>query len=141
MSIKQISVFLENKTGALGEMTNALAEAGINLRALSIAESTDFGIVRIITDDTFRATTVLKEAGFITTITPVLAYIIPDEAGGLSKLLKIFTEAGIDIEYMYSSVATGASSEAYMIFRTKDVEAAEAALAGKGLKALTQENL
>ncbi len=141
MSIRQISVFLENKTGALGEMTNALAEAGINLRALSIAESTDFGIVRIITDDTFRATTVLKEAGFITTITPVLAYIIPDESGGLSKLLKIFTEAGIDIEYMYSSVATGASAEAYMIFRTKDVEAAEGVLSGKGLKALTQENL
>ncbi|MBR2526992.1 MAG: ACT domain-containing protein [Blautia sp.] len=138
MSIRQISVFLENRPGTLNKMTNILAENKIDMRALSLAETKDFGIARIIVDDVYAALEVLKEADFVASLTPVLAYAVPDETGGLNMLLKAFTEAQVNIEYMYAFLGAG-SNKAYMIFRVADTMEAEAALEGKGFEALDQE--
>ena len=140
MSVNQISVFLENKPGTLNKMTKILAEHEIDMRALSLAETKDFGIARIIVDDTLAATTVLKEADFVASLTPVLAFDIPDEPGGLAKLLDIFTSAGVNIEYMYAFLGGKNVSNATMIFRVADTKKAEAALVSKGLRPLTQED-
>lgn len=140
MSVNQISVFLENKPGTLNKMTKILAEHEIDMRALSLAETKDFGIARIIVDDTLAATTVLKEADFVASLTPVLAFDIPDEPGGLAKLLDIFTSAGVNIEYMYAFLGGKNVSNATMIFRVADTKKAEAALVNKGLRPLTQED-
>ena len=138
MSVKQVSVFLENKSGALNKMTKVLANHNINIRALSLADTNEFGIVRMIVNDVYEATTVLKEENFVATFTPVLAYAIKDEAGYLDKLLTAFTEANVNIEYMY---AFAGKNRAYMIFRVRDTKSAESFLAGKGLKSLTQEEI
>ena len=97
MSVKQISVFLENKPGVMGSMTEILAKNNIDMRALSLAETNDFGIVRIIVDDVYKATTVLKDEGFIHNVTPVLGVAIPDEPGGLNKVVQILGEAAINV--------------------------------------------
>ena len=102
MSIKQISVFVENKPGSMCAMTAVLAEHNIDMRALSLAETKDFGIVRIIVDDVFDAATVLKDAGYVHSVTPVLGVSIPDTPGGLNKVLQILSDANINIEYMYA---------------------------------------
>ena len=138
MSIKQISVFLENKPGKLKQMTGVLAEAGIDMRALSLAETKDFGIARMIVDDVFQAVNVLKEANFVASLTSVLAVAVPDEPGGLDKLLQIFADADVNIEYMYAFLG---SKDAYMIFRVADTKSAEGKLSGKGLKILSQEDI
>lgn len=138
MSLKQISVFLENKPGTLNKMTRVLAKGGVNMRAISLAETKDFGIARVIVDDVIGATTVLKDNDFVSSLTPVLAYQIPDEAGGLNNLLMSFTEAEVNIEYMYSCIVGEAEKKAYMIFRVADTKAAESVLALKGLKSVSQ---
>lgn len=140
MSIKQISVFVENKPGAMGAMTSVLAEHQIDMRALSLAETKDFGIVRIIVDHVYNATTVLKDAGFVHTITPVVGAAIPDEPGGLNKVLEVLAAAGVNVEYMYAFLG-GKSDHAYMIFRVEDPAAATYALAEKGIKTLEQEDI
>ena len=141
MSIKQISVFLENKPGTLKKMTGVLADHQIDMRALSIAETKDFGIARMIVDDAFGAVNVLKNADYIASLTPVLAFGVPDEPGGLSKLLTNFTAAGVNIEYMYAFLDTKRVGQACMIFRVSDTEASEKALVNAGLKPLSQEDL
>ena len=140
MSIKQISVFLENKPGTLKKMTGVLADHQIDMRALSIAETKDFGIARMIVDDAFAAVNVLKNGDFIASLTPVLAFAVPDEPGGLSKLLTKFTAAGVNIEYMYAFLDVKRVGQACMIFRVSDTEASERALVNAGLKPLTQED-
>ena len=140
MSVNQISVFLENKPGTLNRMTRVLAENEINMVALSLAETKDFGIARIIVDDVLTATNVLKEADFVASLTPVLAFGIPDETGGLARLLDTFTEADVNIEYMYSFLGGKRYDRAIMIFRVADTRKAETALAKRGLKPLTQED-
>ena len=102
MSVKQISIFVENRPGAMNEMTKVLAENNIDMRALSLAETEGFGIVRIIVDDAYEATTVLKDAGYINKLTPVVIVSIPDETGGLYKVLQILTDAEINVDYMYA---------------------------------------
>ena len=140
MSVKQISVFLENKPGTLNQLTQVFADAGIDMRALSLAETKDFGIARIIVDDAYEAANVLKQAEYVSSLTPVLAFAIPDEPGGLNKLLTAFTETQVNVEYMYAFL--GASSgTAYMIFRVADTKAAEDKLQTKGLRSLTQEEI
>lgn len=141
MSIKQISVFLENKPGTLKAMTNVLAANKVNLRALSVAETKDFGIARMVADDVLHAVNVLREASFVANLTPVLAVAVPDEAGGLDKLLSIFSEAEVNIEYMYAFLGGKNTNHAYMIFRVADSKEAEARLTQKGLKLLTQEDV
>ncbi len=141
MSVNQISVFLENKPGMLSNMTTVLAENNIDMRALSLAETNDFGIVRIIVDDVYAATTVLKDAGFIHSVTPVLGVAIPDEPGGLNWVLQALTEANVNVEYMYAFLGGKTVDRAYMIFRVQDNKAAAAALAAKGIKIVEQEEI
>ena len=140
-SIKQISVFVENKPGAMSAMTAVLADHGIDMRALSLAETKDFGIVRIIVDDAYNAATVLKDAGYVNTLTKVLGVAIPDEPGGLNKVLEILTEANVNVEYMYAFLGGAESNHAYMIFRVAEVSEAKAALTAKGVNVLSREDM
>ncbi|MCR4757117.1 MAG: acetolactate synthase, partial [Butyrivibrio sp.] len=126
MSIMQISVFLENKPGTLKNMTGVLAANKINMRATSLAETKDFGIARLVVDDAMSAVNTLKEHNFVASLTPVLAIEIPDEAGGLDKLLENFDDAEVNIEYMYAFTGGKNTDHAYMIFRVSDTKAAEA---------------
>ena len=138
MSVNQVSVFLENKPGTLNKLTEVLATNKINIRALSLAETSEFGIVRMIVNDVFEAVNVLKENNFVAILTPVLAYAIADEAGYLNSLLQNFSAANVNIEYMY---AFAGRTRAYMIFRVNDTKKAEALLNSNGLKSLTQEDI
>lgn len=141
MTVNQISVFLENRPGTLTNMTALLAENGIDMRALSLAETNDFGIVRIIVDDVYKAATVLKDGGFVHKLTPVLAVLIPDEPGGLHRVLQVLTEAGVNVEYMYAFLGGGDVDHAYMIFRVQEPQKAAAALGARGIKLVDQENI
>ena len=123
MTVKQISVFLENKPGRLYELTKVLRENQIDMRALSIAETPDFGILRLIVDDSYKTACVLKDAGYICSITPVLAAEVADEAGGLEKILEILGENDINLEYTYAFI-TRKKGTAYMVFRVQDNEKA-----------------
>ena len=139
MSVKQISVFIENKKGKLAEVTRYIADHKVNLRALSIADTQDFGILRIICEDPEKANEVLKEGGYITTITDVLATAISDEPGSLAAILEVLSEAGVVVEYTYAFLS--AVKGAYMIFRVDDNQAAAAALAGAGIQTANQDEL
>jgi len=141
MSIKQISVFVENKPGSMNAMTKVLADHNIDMRALSLAETKDFGIVRIIVDDVFNAATVLKDAGYVHTITPVVGVMIPDTPGGLNKVLQVLADIGANVEYMYAFLGGKDCDHAYMIFRVEDATATAAALAAKGLKTVDQDKI
>ena len=141
MSVNQISVFLENKPGILCQLTEALAEAGINMRAITLAESTNFGVVRILAENTQSAMNVLIKEGFVAGLTPVLAYEIPNEAGGLNSLLKKISEADINVKYMYSCLSSEGSSRAIMIFRVDNAQEAEEKLSGMGLVSLTDDQM
>lgn len=140
MTIHQISVFLENRAGQLAEITGILSDNHIDLRALNIAETADYGVLRLITSDAQKASAVLLEHGFILTMTPVTAVAVPDRPGGLSELLRTLSAAQIDIEYMYS-VFGQKEGLAYMIFRVADTEKLDAVLAESGLGAVTGEAL
>ena len=140
MSIRQISVFLENRPGKLYELTGLLASHGIDMRALSIAEATDFGIARIIASDAEKCALALREGQFIAQFSDVLAFAVPDEPGGLHNLLSEFNAAQVNIEYMYAFLG-GEPGRAYMIFRVTGTKAAEKALTARGLKSLTLEEI
>ncbi len=141
MSLKQISVFVENKPGKMQHLTEVLAQNNVDMRALSLAETSDFGIVRIIVDDVYAASTILKEEGFIHSVTKVLGVSIPDEPGGLNKVLKVLTEARINVEYMYAFLGGKDVDHAYMIFKVEDRKAAVSALAAKGIRCVDQQEL
>ena len=141
MSVKQISVFLENKPGSLYAMTNVLARNNIDMRALSLAETSDFGIARIIVDDVYKTTTVLKDAGFVNSITPVVGVEIPDVPGGLNKVLQALTDAQINVEYMYAFLHGKKADAAYMVFRVSDPVRAGAALAKRGIQTVEADVL
>ena len=140
MSVKQLSVFLENRPGALYGMTGILSQNKIDMRALSVAETRDFGILRIIVDDPYKTATVLKDAGYVYNITPVLGVAIPDVPGGLNKVLQVLTDARINVEYMYAFLG-GKTEAAYMIFRVEDNNAAAEALASRGIKTLEEADI
>ena len=133
MGIKQISVFLENTTGRLSEVTKTLANAGINLRAISIADTADFGILRIIADKSEKAVETLTHAGFTTRQTDVVAVEIEDEPGSLAKLMALFQESQVNIEYLYASLE-GQVGKAVVIFKLKDHEKGQNILSSKGFK-------
>ena len=141
MSIKQISVFLENKPGALYGMTGVLARNNVDMRALSLAETKDFGIVRIIVNNVYDATTVLKDAGYIHSVTPVVGVAIPDTPGGLNKVLQVLTDARVNVEYMYAFLGGQNVDHAYMIVRVANENAATAALAAEGIRVVEQEEI
>ena len=104
MSVRQLSVFLENKKGTLHDISNILAKGNVNLRSMCIADTADYGIVRIIADEPDKAKDVLNAAGHVASIREVTAFAVPDAPGGLSKVLSILEENGVDIEYMYALV-------------------------------------
>ena len=141
MNIKQISVFLENKPGSLYGMTGVLAQHKIDMRALSLAETRDFGIARIIVDDVYNAANVLKDAGYVYSVTPVLGVAIPDTPGGLNKVLQVLTNAKVNVEYMYAFLGGKNAEHAYMIVRVADNAAAAAALAERGIQVVEQEEM
>ena len=140
MSIRQLSVFLENRPGKLYELTGLLAAQGIDMRALSIAEATDFGIARIIVNDVDRCALALREGQFIAQLSDVLAFAVPDRPGGLHDLLSEFNAAQVNIEYMYAFLG-GKRGQAYMIFRVTDTKRAETALVARGLKSLSLDEI
>ena len=141
MSIKQISVFLENKPGALCTMTGVLAQCGIDMRAFSLAETSDFGIARIIVNDVYKTATVLKDAGYVHNVTPVLGVAIPDVPGGLNKVLQVLADAQVNVEYMYAFLGGKDTDHAYMIFRVGDPDRLDAVLRASGLSAVPGEEL
>jgi hypothetical protein len=116
MRVEQISVFLENKAGRLCEVTRILAESGINIRALSLADTSDFGILRLIVNDNNKAREVLKERGFTVGKTEVVAVEVDDRPGGLHRILDVLFRANVNVEYMYAFVQQSGSN-AVIIFR------------------------
>jgi hypothetical protein len=132
MGIKQISVFLENNAGRLGEVTKVLADAGINMRAISIADTADFGILRLIVNNTAAAIKALNDAGFTTRETGVAALEIEDTPGSLAKVMELFQKSKVNIEYLYASLS-GKNGKAVVIFKLEDHE--------KGLQIVKENGL
>ena len=124
MTVRQLSVFLENKPGRLCAATDILAKEGINLSALTLADTSEFGILRLLVDQPDRAREVLMEAGIVVRISEVLAIAMEDAPGGAVGILHLLSEAGLNIEYMYACVGKE-SGKALMIVRTDDIELAE----------------
>ncbi|MFZ5626634.1 MAG: ACT domain-containing protein [Bacillota bacterium] len=140
MKIKQISLFLENKAGRLVRVTEILAQHQINIRALSLADTSDFGILRLIVNDPETAYQVLKAAGFAVSITEVLAVEIDDTPGGLNAALTALQEAGLNIEYVYAFVEK-ATDKAVVVFRVEEPERAIDALTAAGINTLRGEEV
>ena len=135
MEIKQISVFLENNAGRLGEVTQALAKAGINLRAISIADTADFGILRLIVNDCDSALNALKEAGFTTRLTEVVAVEIEDRPGSLAEVMELFRKQEVNIEYLYASLE-GKGGKAVVIFKLQDYKKGVEILKANGVSTI-----
>lgn len=142
MYIHQISVFIENKPGNLADLTNFLADQNIDLRALEVADSSDYGIIRIIVDDPFNTLTLLKDNDWICKLTQVIGVKIPDAPGGMAKAMNILAAENISVEYVYAFLARE-TDNALMVFRVKDEETDNVArlLAKNGMKVIDQENL
>lgn len=140
MTVKQISVFLENKPGTMGKLTEVLSKNNIDMRALSLAETSDFGIARIITDDVYHAMQVLKDEDYVCSVTKVLAVAIPDEPGALARVIRFLGDDGVNVEYMYAFI-TRKKDVAYMIFRVEDNEAAIKVLTKHDVKLVCQDDL
>ncbi len=140
MKVEQIAVFLENKSGRLAEVAAVLSEKGLNIRALSLADTADFGILRLIVDNTTRAVEVLKEKGFTVSRASVVAVEVADRPGGLADVLNTLNEAAINVEYMYAFVEKSGQN-AVIIFRFDDPDAAIAVLLESGLRVLSSEQV
>ena len=140
MSLHQISVFLENRTGQLAEITGLLAKEHIDIRAISIAETADYGLARMIVDDAQKASSILLQHGDILSMTPVWAVEVPDRPAGLAELLAVLAENRIDVEYMYS-LFTHREGYAYMVLRISDEAAFTKAIADSNIKIANKEIL
>lgn len=127
MRVKQISIFIENRSGRLREVTEVLGSNGINIKALSLADTSDYGILRLILDQPDKALAVLKQANFTLSETDVIAVEVKDKPGGLAEVLAILGNAGINVEYMYAFVEKS-SDNAVVIFRIEDIDSAISAL-------------
>lgn len=138
MYIKQLSVFIENKDGRLAEITSIIAKAGIDIRALSISDTTDFGILRLIVNKPEMAEKTLKEAGLTVSLTNVIAVGIPDRPGGIADTLAAIADKDVGVEYMYEYVARN-SDHAYFVMRVADNEKAVAALQAHGCELLSED--
>ncbi len=138
--VEQLSIFLENRAGRLAEVTKVLAEANINIRALSVADTSDFGILRLIVSDNEKAKKVLKENGFTVKKTTVVPVEVEDKPGGLHKILEILKEKNINIEYMYAFVQQSGKN-AVMIFRFDKTDEALKLLKERNIKVLTGEEI
>ncbi len=140
MLVKQISVFLENKSGRLAEVTKSLAAGGIDISALSIADTKDFGILRLIVNDPEKAEKALKNDGFTVSCTNVIAIAVEDRPGGLSEALKVLDDNSIGIEYMYAFVGK-TSNKALVILKTEDSEKAIKSLEASGIHVLPSKQV
>ncbi len=140
MGIRQLSVFLENKKGSLHEITDVLAKSNIDLRSMCIADTSDYGIVRIIADQPDLAVKSLADAGFIATIRKVTAFAVPDRPGGLAQVLSILETRGVNIEYLYALV-TKSTNKAYAVMRTDDEEIAEQILKDASIEVLGENQI
>lgn len=140
MFIKQLSIFVENKFGRLESIIDEIGKNGVNIRALSIADTTDFGILRVIVDDTDKAKKCLSDIGVIAKATDVIAVYIDDETGGLAKVLGYLTEEKISVEYMYAFLSRD-TSKALMVVKADDEEKAEKALQLKGVEMFDPKDL
>ena len=138
--VKQLSIFVQNKSGKLAASLAVLRDNGIDVRALTIADTPDFGILRLLVDDAAKAEAVLSANGFLVQSTEVVVVPVRDERGGLAALLEPMAEAGVNIEYMYSLIARDAK-DAYMVFRVTDSAAFLAMLEEKGLKNVGPDEL
>lgn len=140
MQVEQIAVFLENKSGRLAEITSILADNDINIRALSVADTADFGILRLIVNKVEEAQAVLKKGGFTVSKTSVVAVAVPDRVGGLASVLRAVTEGGYNVEYMYA-YAHRADGCAVMIFRFDDMVNAMTMLQKKGFALVSSHEI
>ncbi len=140
MTIKQLSIFVENKAGGLSDVTKTLSENNIDMRTLSIAETPDFGILRAIVDNPEKTADILTEAGYICKITPVLAVAIDDRPGGLHKVLQVLADNDINLEYTYAFV-TRKSDTAYMVIRVADKDKAKQVLTDNGISLVCADEL
>ncbi len=138
--IKQISLFVENKPGRMAKVSKTLSDSGVNIRALTIAEAGDFGVIRRVVDDPERGYRVLKENGFTVSTTDVLAVEMKDTPGGLYEIVNALGESGVNVDYAYAFV-TAKAQKAMLILRVDDLAKARAALSGKGVKIATKEEI
>ena len=140
MSVKQISIFIENKKGSLAEVTKFIADKKINLKALSIADTQDFGILRIITDKPDEARDMLKNEGYTVTATSVLAVELADAPGSMASILSVLSENNVSVEYTYAFMST-VENKAYMIFRADDNDKATKTLIAANIPVINQEDI
>ena len=138
--VPQLSVFLQNRSGKIAAITRALSESGVDIRALSIADTTDFGILRMLVSDVGRAKAALAEHNCILSVNQVVVVAVPDAPGGLTRVLTLMAEGNIDIEYMYSLIERG-KNDAYMVFRVSDERKLVELLKANGLSAVDAETL
>ena len=132
MTIRQLSVFIENKPGTMVKITDALGKVGIDIRAAALADTQDFGILRLIVDDTDKARSALSEIGCVTSVTDVIAAEVSDEPGAMTVLLNQAASTGLNIEYMYAFISPK-THKAYIVLRIKDVEKAVKVLSEAGI--------
>ena len=141
MTVKQLSVFVENRPGRLSTITNLLGNAGVNIRAMSIADTKDFGILRLIVDDCEKAQQVLKDNNFAVTITNVMAISIPDKPGGLAAAMDCLYKDNISVEYMYAAFINATDGTAYLILRVDKTDEAVTALTEGGYKLVSDDEM
>lgn len=140
MAIKQLSIFVGNNNGSLAEITAAFADAGINLQAMSVADTQDYGILRIIVSDSERAALLMHEKGYIFSVTEVVAASIPNQPGGLAKVLRLLSDNNISVEYIYAFVATS-KDNAYVVLRVNDNEKTDKLLLENAIKTITDTDI
>jgi len=140
MRVRQISIFIENRSGRLAAVTSRLGQAGINIRALSLADTSDFGILRLIVDRPDEATALLKREGFTFSLTDVVAVEVPDRPGGLAAVLDRLGQGGVNVEYMYAFVEKS-SGQAVLVFRFDDVTAALKTLEAAQVRVLANDEV
>lgn len=135
VNVKQLSVFIENKTGRVSEVSEVLGAAGVNIRGFSVSDTADYGIVRLVVDDPEAAQKVLGDAGFTVKVSDVICMNLPDRPGGLAEILKIVSDAGVNIEYVYSLIST------YAVINVADIDRALALLKDKPVQLVSQEEI
>jgi hypothetical protein len=140
MKVRQISIFLENRSGRLASVLKEVGRAGVNIRALSLADTSDFGILRLIVDDVDKCVKALRDTGHTVSLTEVLAVEVPDRPGGLAGILEVLSAAELNVEYMYAFVSR-ATEKAMVVFRFERIDAALAALKQAGVSVVEAEKV
>ncbi len=140
MTINQLSIFVENKAGTVAQITKSIAAAGVSIRALSVADTQEFGILRLIVSDVEKAKEALHKNDCVVSITKVIGVEIPDVAGGLSEVLELMSENNINVEYLYAFI-TISGKHAYVVLRVEDNDKAAKILTEKGVKLVSQQDI